>query len=61
MDFSYSFTQSGSSGSGGGSGFGGAATLRPRMKRVNLRDMIFYLEQERETCRSSMLYRAYLK
>ncbi|XP_037035187.1 transcription initiation factor TFIID subunit 4 isoform X3 [Bradysia coprophila] len=37
------------------------APLRPRIKRVNLKDMIFYLEQERETCRSSMLYKAYLK
>lgn len=37
------------------------APLRPRIKRVNLKDMVFYLEQERETCRSSMLYKAYLK
>lgn len=35
--------------------------LRPRIKRVNLRDMIFFLEQERETCRSTMLYKSYLK
>lgn len=35
--------------------------LRPRIKRVNLRDMIFYLEQERDTCRSTMLYKSYLK
>lgn len=52
--------QSGTSGSGAGSGFA-TTSLRPRLKRVNLRDMIFYLEQERETCRSAMLYRAYLK
>uniref|UniRef100_A0A182V8F3 TAFH domain-containing protein n=1 Tax=Anopheles merus TaxID=30066 RepID=A0A182V8F3_ANOME len=35
--------------------------LRPRIKRVNLRDMLFYLEQERETGKSQMLYKAYLK
>lgn len=35
--------------------------LRPRIKRVNMRDMLFYLEQERDTCRSTMLYKAYLK
>nr|XP_014093442.1 transcription initiation factor TFIID subunit 4 isoform X2 [Bactrocera oleae] len=35
--------------------------LRPRIKRVNLRDMLFFMEQERETCRSQMLYKAYLK
>lgn len=37
------------------------APLRPRIKRVNLKDMIFHLEQERDTCRSAMLYKAYLK
>ncbi|KAM7358340.1 TBP-associated factor 4 isoform 2-T5 [Cochliomyia hominivorax] len=37
------------------------APLRPRIKRVNLRDMLFFMEQERETCRSQMLYKAYLK
>lgn len=49
----------------GGSSLGSsgatAAPMRPRIKRVNLRDMVFYLEQERDTCRSSMLYKAYLK
>ncbi|XP_039964911.1 transcription initiation factor TFIID subunit 4 isoform X1 [Bactrocera tryoni] len=35
--------------------------LRPRIKRVNLRDMLFFMEQERETSRSQMLYKAYLK
>ncbi|XP_037905192.1 transcription initiation factor TFIID subunit 4 isoform X3 [Hermetia illucens] len=38
-----------------------APPLRPRIKRVNLRDMLFFMEQERETCRSTMLYKAYLK
>ncbi|KAI8115640.1 Transcription initiation factor TFIID subunit 4 [Lucilia cuprina] len=37
------------------------APLRPRIKRVNLRDMLFFMEQERETCRSQMLFKAYLK
>ncbi|XP_046807136.1 transcription initiation factor TFIID subunit 4 isoform X3 [Lucilia cuprina] len=37
------------------------APLRPRIKRVNLRDMLFFMEQERETCRSQMLVKAYLK
>lgn len=35
--------------------------LRPRIKRVNLRDMIFFMEQERDMCRSEILYKAYLK
>lgn len=43
------------------SGASSITPLRPRIKRVNLRDMIFYLEQERDSCRSSMLYKAYLK
>ncbi|KAL7051078.1 hypothetical protein ACKWTF_004323 [Chironomus riparius] len=37
------------------------AAPRPRIKRVNMRDMIFYMEQEKDTCRSTMLYKAYLK
>lgn len=48
--------------SGIGAASGKASTpLRPRIKRVNLRDMLFYLEQEKESCRSQMLYKAYLK
>ncbi|XP_078607072.1 transcription initiation factor TFIID subunit 4-like isoform X2 [Branchiostoma floridae x Branchiostoma japonicum] len=35
--------------------------VRPRTKRANLRDLIFLLEQEKETCKSNMLYKAYLK
>ncbi|XP_014675326.1 PREDICTED: transcription initiation factor TFIID subunit 4-like [Priapulus caudatus] len=34
---------------------------RPRTKRVNLRDLIFLMEQERETCRSVLLYKSFLK
>ncbi|CRL06913.1 CLUMA_CG019583, isoform A [Clunio marinus] len=37
------------------------AQPRPRIKRVNMRDMIFYMEQEKDSCRSTMLYKAYLK
>lgn len=49
-------------GGSGTSALGSApAPLRPRIKRVNLKDMIFHLEQERDTCRSAMLYKAYLK
>ncbi|XP_053957080.1 transcription initiation factor TFIID subunit 4 isoform X3 [Anastrepha ludens] len=48
-----------------GGALGGSNTptvsLRPRIKRVNLRDMLFFMEQERDTCRSQMLYKAYLK
>ncbi|XP_022832429.1 transcription initiation factor TFIID subunit 4 isoform X4 [Spodoptera litura] len=35
--------------------------LRTRLKRINMRDMIFLLEQERDTSRSVMLYKCYLK
>ncbi|KAK0082687.1 hypothetical protein PV326_007076 [Microctonus aethiopoides] len=35
--------------------------MRPRLKRVNFRDLMFLLEQEKETCRSPMLYKSYLK
>ncbi|KAG8235630.1 hypothetical protein J437_LFUL014888 [Ladona fulva] len=35
--------------------------LRPRVKRVNLRDLLFLLEQEKETCRTTLLYKAFLK
>ncbi|XP_026847337.1 transcription initiation factor TFIID subunit 4 isoform X3 [Drosophila persimilis] len=52
----------GSSGGGLLSSSGSApTTLRPRIKRVNLRDMLFYMEQEREFCRSSTLFKTYLK
>ncbi|XP_047098241.1 transcription initiation factor TFIID subunit 4 isoform X2 [Schistocerca piceifrons] len=35
--------------------------MRPRLKRVNLRDLLFLLEQEKETCRSTLLYKSFLK
>lgn len=61
-----------STGSGGGGSLGGLGSatggglnrqmpLRPRVKRVNFRDLLFLLDQEKETCRSTSLYKAYLK
>ncbi|XP_033124736.1 transcription initiation factor TFIID subunit 4B-like [Anneissia japonica] len=38
-----------------------ARTQIRRVKRVNLRDLLFVLEQERETRKSDILYRGYLK
>ncbi|CAL4064824.1 unnamed protein product, partial [Meganyctiphanes norvegica] len=35
--------------------------LRPRIKRVNLRDLVFLMEQEKELKKSPVLYRSYLK
>ncbi|KAL0902798.1 hypothetical protein ABMA27_000591 [Loxostege sticticalis] len=35
--------------------------LRTRLKRINHRDMVFLLEQEKETSHSPMLFRSYLK
>ncbi|XP_069700930.1 transcription initiation factor TFIID subunit 4-like isoform X2 [Periplaneta americana] len=59
----------GSSGQSGASGSNGASNslsrtqlpIRPRLKRVNLRDLLFLLEQEKETCRTPLLYKAFLK
>ncbi|KAG7218084.1 hypothetical protein INR49_020643 [Caranx melampygus] len=51
------------SGSGPGSSSGASSRqqLRQRITRVNLRDFIFCLEQDRSTSRSLMLYKALLK
>ncbi|XP_063849937.1 transcription initiation factor TFIID subunit 4-like isoform X4 [Scylla paramamosain] len=35
--------------------------LRPRIKRVNMRDLMFLMEQEKELNKSPLLYRSYLK
>ncbi|XP_058607183.1 transcription initiation factor TFIID subunit 4 isoform X2 [Onychostoma macrolepis] len=54
----------GSAGSPGGSSAPSSSSRqynRQRITRVNLRDFIFYMEQERETSRSLLLYRALLK
>ncbi|XP_075939357.1 transcription initiation factor TFIID subunit 4-like [Anarhichas minor] len=53
-------------GSGAGSSPGSSSSssrqqLRQRITRVNLRDFIFCLEQDRSTARSMMLYKALLK
>ncbi|KAM9122231.1 transcription initiation factor TFIID subunit 4-like isoform 2-T2 [Pangshura tecta] len=50
--------------SGGQVGFGAPSSrqyTRQKITRVNLRDFIFYMEQERETNHSLLLYRALLK
>ncbi|GAB6021417.1 transcription initiation factor TFIID subunit 4 [Chamberlinius hualienensis] len=54
---------SGSSPSSGSSALNSSRPqlLRPRVKRVNLRDLTFVLEQERSTCRSVSLYKMMLK
>lgn len=56
----------GGAGSGTGlnsstSGMNRQMQMRPRLKRVNYRDLLFLLEQEKETCRSTTLYKSYLK
>lgn len=43
------------------SGMNRPMPMRPRVKRVNFRDLLFLLEQEKESCRSTTLYKAYLK
>ncbi|TNN43113.1 Transcription initiation factor TFIID subunit 4 [Liparis tanakae] len=46
----------------GGSGAAGSRQpLRQRITRVNLKDLLFCLENERETSRSQLLYRGFLK
>ncbi|XP_035244944.1 transcription initiation factor TFIID subunit 4-like isoform X1 [Anguilla anguilla] len=51
-----SLSAAGSSSSGGSRQF-----ARQRITRVNLRDLLFCMENERETSRSHLLYRAFLK
>ncbi|KAF8781796.1 transcription initiation factor TFIID subunit 4-like isoform X2 [Argiope bruennichi] len=34
---------------------------RPRVKRVNIRDLLYLMEQERDTVRRPLLYKSYLK
>ncbi|XP_010880166.2 transcription initiation factor TFIID subunit 4 isoform X2 [Esox lucius] len=54
---------SGSSPSASGSGSSGASRqfVRQRITRVNLRDLLFCLENERDTSHSHLLYRGFLK
>ncbi|XP_028286437.1 transcription initiation factor TFIID subunit 4-like [Parambassis ranga] len=49
------------SGTGSSTAAGSRQQLRQRITRVNLRDFIFCLEQDRSTTRSLMLYKALLK
>ncbi|XP_020282478.1 transcription initiation factor TFIID subunit 4 isoform X2 [Pseudomyrmex gracilis] len=43
------------------SGLNRQMPMRPRVKRVNYRDLLFLFEQEKDTCRSTTLYKSYLK
>uniref|UniRef100_A0A4W5Q9U3 TATA-box binding protein associated factor 4 n=1 Tax=Hucho hucho TaxID=62062 RepID=A0A4W5Q9U3_9TELE len=54
---------SGSSPSASGSGSSGASRqfIRQRITRVNLRDLLFCLENERDTSHSHLLYKGFLK
>ncbi|XP_068160410.1 transcription initiation factor TFIID subunit 4-like [Antennarius striatus] len=52
---------SGSSQPGGSGGAGSRHFIRQRITRVNLRDLLFCLENERGTSRSKLLYRGFLK
>ncbi|CAB1314783.1 unnamed protein product [Coregonus sp. 'balchen'] len=53
----------GSSASASGSGSSGASRqfTRQRITRVNLRDLLFCLENERDTSHSHLIYRSFLK
>lgn len=54
--------QPGSSpGSSAGNSSNKPQMIRPRVKRVNLRDLLFLMEQERETVRTPFLYKSYFK
>lgn len=46
---------------GSGSSSTAGAVLRPRTKRVCLRDLLILMEQEKETSRGSLLYKSYFK
>ncbi|KAM6978025.1 transcription initiation factor TFIID subunit 4-like isoform 2-T2 [Aplochiton taeniatus] len=52
---------SGTSQSGGSGGGGSRQYPRQRITRVNLRDLLFCLENERVTSRSHLLYKGFLK
>ncbi|XP_062315238.1 transcription initiation factor TFIID subunit 4-like [Osmerus eperlanus] len=54
-------TSSGPSREGGSGGGGSRQFTRQRITRVNLRDLLFCLENERETSHSHLLYRGFLK
>ncbi|KAL5290111.1 Taf4 family protein [Megaselia abdita] len=48
-------------GNTGNNNVSSASTSRPRIKRVNLKDLLFLMEQEKDLSRSETLYKAYLK
>ncbi|XP_041859090.1 transcription initiation factor TFIID subunit 4-like [Melanotaenia boesemani] len=52
---------SGPSQPGGSSGTGSRQFIRQRITRVNLRDLLFCLENEKETSHSHLLYKGFLK
>ncbi|XP_054917816.1 transcription initiation factor TFIID subunit 4-like isoform X2 [Dermacentor andersoni] len=57
---------SGNAGAGLGTGSGlsnsfSKLPMRPRVKRVNLKDILFLMEQERDSIHSTLLYKSYLK
>ncbi|KAL1440045.1 hypothetical protein MTO96_009862 [Rhipicephalus appendiculatus] len=57
---------SGNAGGGLGTGSGlnnsfSKLPMRPRVKRVNLKDILFLMEQERDSIHSTLLYKSYLK
>ncbi|XP_077543411.1 transcription initiation factor TFIID subunit 4-like isoform X3 [Haemaphysalis longicornis] len=57
---------SGNAGAGLGPGSGlsnsfSKLPMRPRVKRVNLKDILFLMEQERDSIHSTLLYKSYLK
>ncbi|KAL3859934.1 hypothetical protein ACJMK2_010113 [Sinanodonta woodiana] len=57
-------SQGGAVGTSTHNGLGSApnrSVLRPRIKRVNLRDVIFLMEQERTLDKSLLLYKSFLK
>ncbi|XP_022247617.1 transcription initiation factor TFIID subunit 4-like isoform X2 [Limulus polyphemus] len=39
----------------------GLNSVRPRVKRVNLRDLLFFMENEKDMARGTLLYKMYLK
>lgn len=51
----------GASQPGGSSGAGSRQFMRQRITRVNLRDLLFCLENERGTGHSQLLYKGFLK
>uniref|UniRef100_A0A4W5RMA0 TATA-box binding protein associated factor 4 n=1 Tax=Hucho hucho TaxID=62062 RepID=A0A4W5RMA0_9TELE len=54
-------TETGAAARSGGYSSGGSRPQRQRITRVNLRDLLFCLENESETSRSHLLYKGFLK